>query len=144
MLTQTEKDKARSAVRRAVDRGTLTRPPHCEECGSTPERAKDGRSTIHAHHHKGYEQPLDVRWLCPACHFAHDLRPSGEDNGRAKLTKQEVVEIRAKYRPDATWWNPTGGARTLAREFGVSDRTIKRIIKREIWIDAALHPMPEE
>lgn len=48
---------AHSAVARAVRCGTLTRLP-CESCGN-PESVA---------HHDDYDKPLDVRWLCPACH----------------------------------------------------------------------------
>lgn len=130
------KAKARAAVKRAVKSGRLLRHESCEECGCTPARGSDGRATIHAHHHKGYDNPLDVVWLCPVCHFVEDPRPSGESNGRAKLSANDVFEIRARYRPGRRLRQ--GSARGLAREYGVSNSTIVRIISGEIWIDAAL------
>ena len=36
-----------------------TAPANCELC--------DAETKLHAHHHD-YEKPLDVTWLCPACH----------------------------------------------------------------------------
>jgi len=139
MASEIEKMRARAAVKRALTSGRLTRPRTCEQCGSEPPPASDGRSTLHAHHHHGYELPLDVIWLCPVCHFSHDRRPAGEKNGMAQLTQDQVVDIRSRYRPDAKWWSPDGGAKTLAREFGVSARTIGRIVRGEIWIDASLN-----
>jgi len=56
-----EKLKAHYAIRDALRRGKLTKPSECESCG------EPGR--LHAHHHD-YARPLDVRWLCPACHKA--------------------------------------------------------------------------
>lgn len=55
--------RASRAVQRAIKRGILTRPTVCEECG------KDG--TIQAAHYD-YDRPLDVRWLCPRCHYRWD------------------------------------------------------------------------
>lgn len=121
------KDKARAAVNRAIRRGEITRPELCSECGAKPERGSDGRSCIHAHHHKGYEHPLDVEWLCPKCHFKHDPRPSGARNGRAVLTPEAVAYIRTTKRR-------TFG---LAKRFGVDATTISRAREGRHWIDAA-------
>lgn len=55
--------RAREAVKRAIRRGALTRPPICEQC------LKPGR--IEAAHHD-YTQQLAVRWLCVSCHRRWD------------------------------------------------------------------------
>jgi len=144
IFSEAEKHKARSAVNKAVKSGALQRPQKCDECGGFDRRASDGRSTIHAHHHNGYEHALDVVWLCPTCHFKYDERSSGEKNGRAKLTYRDVINIRERYKTGAKWWLPEGSAKKLAREYGVSDRTIGRIIRNEIWIDAALNEHQEK
>lgn len=44
-------------VRYAILKGRLTRGP-CESCGSEKSEA----------HHPDYNKPLDVTWLCRACH----------------------------------------------------------------------------
>lgn len=54
-----EKYKARTMVSNAVRDGVLTRPENCSECGSA------GRIEGH---HSDYFKPLDVVWLCFACH----------------------------------------------------------------------------
>lgn len=64
-------------VNRAVARGQLTRPDHCEACGKFGPKNSRGQATIHGHHHKGYdaEHVLDVVWLCAPCHrLAHPER----------------------------------------------------------------------
>jgi hypothetical protein len=58
-----EKKAAQTAVRRAVERGDLTRQP-CEICG-------DPRTDAH---HDDYDKPLDVRWLCR--HHHASLKPN--------------------------------------------------------------------
>lgn len=55
--------RAHSAVARAKRSGRLVVPAACSDCG-----APHGR--LHAHH-ADYSRPLDVTWLCPACHAKH-------------------------------------------------------------------------
>lgn len=52
------KVKVRSQTRCAVLRGDILRGP-CSECGATDR--------VHAHH-EDYSRPLDIIWLCKACH----------------------------------------------------------------------------
>ena len=56
------KQAARIAVQRAIEAGTLVRPPTCSACSR--EVAVQG-------HHDDYSKPLDVRWLCVPCHNKH-------------------------------------------------------------------------
>lgn len=53
-----ERQKARYAVSNAVRDGRLQKRP-CAFCGSEKD--------LEAHHHD-YTKPLDVTWLCTACH----------------------------------------------------------------------------
>jgi hypothetical protein len=53
-------EAARRAVQVAIKNGSLVRQP-CEQCRATPAEG----------HHDDYNKPLDVRWLCRACHTAH-------------------------------------------------------------------------
>lgn len=62
-----EKYRAHIAVGNAVRAGRLVRQP-CEVCG---------RAEVHAHH-DDYSRPLDVRWLCPACHAQHHAKHDTE------------------------------------------------------------------
>lgn len=50
---------ARKAVYEAVKAGKILRPLNCSSCLQT--------CVPHAHHHD-YGRPLDVQWLCRACH----------------------------------------------------------------------------
>jgi hypothetical protein len=51
----------------------------------------------------------------------------GEEHWDAKLTEKEVKEIRSKYIPNVY------GIKKLAKEYQVSESTIKFIIKRVTW-----------
>lgn len=64
-----EKGDAHDITERAIETGELVRPSTCEACGGSGEPFADGRSPIQAHH-CDYNKPLDVMWLCQACH--HD------------------------------------------------------------------------
>lgn len=63
-------DKAQNKLERAIQRGEITRPETCEECGMKPPPFTDGRTPIQAHH-DDYSKPLEVRWLCQRCHHKH-------------------------------------------------------------------------
>lgn len=54
-----------------------------------------------------------------------ERRPRGEGHGCAKLTESDVIQIRALYQP--------GLGSVLARQFGVRQVTISRIVRGDIW-----------
>ncbi len=58
-------ERARVLLRQAVVRGDIVKPASCERCGAAPLKT----AHIHGHHHD-YSKPLDVAWLCLACHGA--------------------------------------------------------------------------
>jgi hypothetical protein len=55
-----EAGAAHATVYRAILSGALVRQP-CRECGAPGAQG---------HHHRGYDFPLDVVWLCPLHHKA--------------------------------------------------------------------------
>ena len=55
----------------------------------------------------------------------------GEANGRHKLTKAEVLEIRNKYIFGSTIY----GSVALAKEYGVCKKTIQAIVNNQTWKD---------
>lgn len=54
-----ERVRARQLLNAAVRRGEVAKPDRCTACGL------EKRLTAH---HDDYSKPLDVRWLCYACH----------------------------------------------------------------------------
>lgn len=78
-----ERERARGAVRRALDTGKLVKPDACqrEECGHEC-------SSLQAHH-ESYEPDhwLDVIWLCPACHSDEHDWNAGQRNGMLRFVE---------------------------------------------------------
>lgn len=54
-----EKRKAHVVLNRAVNKGIVMRPESCSECNKKCK--PDG-------HHEDYSKPLEVVWICRACH----------------------------------------------------------------------------
>jgi hypothetical protein len=81
-------NQATARVTAAVRRGELIRPESCELCGrSKPAISPDipgtrRKSIIVAHHHKGYDFPLDIWWVCQSCNVIL--------KSKTDLTKQQA------------------------------------------------------
>ena len=63
---------ARTIVGNAVRDGRLTKPDQCSKC-------KD-KTRLHGHH-DDYAKPLEVRWLCAACHHQWHAKHGEALNG---------------------------------------------------------------
>ena len=60
---------AHKEVEKALRRGALKKPAHCEQCQRIPKRLEG--------HHEDYSKPLEVHWICHRCHATqHRLLPS--------------------------------------------------------------------
>lgn len=131
------KAQAYRAVRSALANGMLSRPDTCSRCGKPDTKPTSGRHTIQAHHHVGYDRPLEIEWLCPLCHRQETPLPEnmgtqvfGERNGAAKLTGDQVEVIRQSR----------DGCRVLGRRYGVDKTTVQRIRNGTRWLSAAPAP----
>jgi DNA-binding transcriptional regulator YiaG len=62
-----------------------------------------------------------------------ERRPKGETHGQAKLSKQQAAEIRSMYA------ERTISQRQLAARFGVSQRTVLRVVNGRSWSDGNSH-----
>lgn len=82
LVTKDAKQQARMLLARAVAAGTVTKPAQCSECTET--------YNLHGHH-PDYAKPLDVVWLCPACHNRlHNALPGKCRRCGAALAKSET------------------------------------------------------
>jgi hypothetical protein len=59
--------------------------------------------------------------------YLHRVAYSGEENGRALLTKEQVLEIKQKYIPYKY------SAKRLSKEYGVSESCITHILNNTSW-----------
>jgi hypothetical protein len=87
---------AQQAVSQAVEEGRLVRPEACELCGEVPDPILVGkfggsfyRTSIFAHHWKGYDHPLDVWFICRAC----DGKLRGPECHNGSISKEEARRI---------------------------------------------------
>ena len=73
----------------------------------------------------------NLRWDTPKNNqddrIKHGTDPKGERNPSAKLTWEQVREIRSKYIPRRYTY------RMLGAEYGVNKRTIELIINNKLW-----------
>jgi transcriptional regulator with GAF, ATPase, and Fis domain len=96
-MNEHTKVRARAAAQYAIGTGRL-QPQRCS-CGATKVDA----------HHDDYQRPLDVTWLCRACHLSL----------HAALRGREVSVVRRAI-------EEAGSVAAAARALGVSRRTVHR------------------
>lgn len=92
-----------------------------------------GLECDHINEIKSDARLVNLRWLSRSENFRRSQHriPRGEEHGRAKLTKESVLEIRRRYHRT----HPTkSNARELAIEFGVTHWTIAAITSGRTWI----------
>lgn len=101
-----KKDIARQRVRDAVRSGRLVKPDKCSRCLIVFEK-----KLIHGHHHRGYENPYEIEWICIFCHNKEHielLRSSSLENSKVHGFKKgfdprrNITTGRSKFRPPAS------------------------------------------
>jgi len=87
--------RARRKLRDAVQSGRVTKPECCEACGErlAPLQIEG--------HHEDYSKPLEVIWLCRACHSAlHTLSSSPSDEQQITEAVEEVGSALSTSQPE--------------------------------------------
>lgn len=77
---------AKNKVRKALKNGSLIKPKFCELCGRSESISHKGKSNIVAHHWNGYENALDVWFICHPC----NMKLRGEEFHEGKITKDQA------------------------------------------------------
>jgi hypothetical protein len=96
--------EAHRVFRKALEDKEIERPQYCEQCGRRVRgwglKASDEHfvDSIDGHH-DDYSRPLDVIWLCGACHGAVHNQPQRVDHHQClrTLTIEETLDIRAEF-----------------------------------------------
>lgn len=95
-----------------------------------PSRPKNQKAN-HKDGDKGNCRADNLEWLTRNANQIHaykmGLAGSGENHGRAKLTDEQVREIRASYQ--GAW----GEQSRIAERYGVSQGLITKIVRGEVW-----------
>ena len=98
---------------------------------SNPVEVIDGFEVMHS-----CDNPSCVRLDCLSLGTSQDnikdkvnkgRQAKGEKNGRAKLTEDDVKEIRRRYK------KIKGQQTRLAKEFGISRKQIRSIVNNKLW-----------
>ncbi|PWU06772.1 MAG: hypothetical protein C5B43_01280 [Verrucomicrobia bacterium] len=117
-----KKRYANVLLNRAVSKGELERPSHCQNCKN--------RAAIQGHHHD-YGKPYDVTWLCSKCHAKahapdHPLNP--------KNCKQTPMpSIYDQYNRVMISFNlPTEEFIALQREADIQKKTVSQVMQELI------------
>jgi hypothetical protein len=79
-----EKYKARSDLNNAVLLGKIRKPAKCDRCGSEPESSRHIQA-----HHDDYAKPLEVEWLCKACHLSEHGQRDRDAEALAPFDSEE-------------------------------------------------------
>lgn len=94
----------------------------------------DGAHVNHIDGNRLNNEASNLEWCTHLQNTRHAIsiglfKPKGQDASRAKLTNEQVLEIRRRYKP----FDPVNGGKPLAKEFGVSNALIGNIAARRYW-----------
>lgn len=74
LMVRLTKEESRTITKKAVRSGALQRPLMCDKC----DKGNGPKQGIHAHH-KDYNKPFDIVWLCANCHGKEHQRLNWEN-----------------------------------------------------------------
>lgn len=96
----------------------------------------------HKHGNKNDNRKSELEWCTRKENIQHAIdtglhKQKGEDNWMAKLTQEEVREIRKQYIPQ----DPDFGGRALAEHYGVRPSVISNVVRGKTWDDDDYEPI---
>ncbi len=95
----TNQKTAHKYVELAIKSGELTRLTKCEACGKTPTDNKT--KSIVAHHWNGYDEYLNVWWVCRSCNGFLDIHDGSllRDNAKEYVRRKQYERAGYVYEP---------------------------------------------
>lgn len=132
VLAQHKYGKGYLHVTLHMDGGRKTFPVHRLVARAFIGAPEDNQQINHKNGDKKDNRPKNLEWVSPGENMKHaydtGMRDAarGESAGGAKLTADEVREIRERFGEET---NKTA----LGRKYGVTRQTIGKIIRRETW-----------
>lgn len=84
---------ASQIFRKAMKKGEVSRLDTCELCGRNPRKEK--RYDLVAHHWNGYDNPLDIWWICSRCNNIL----MGPEFHNGSVSKEEAKVVIANFKP---------------------------------------------
>lgn len=111
----------------------------CVRCGSSTDLQVDHKNAQLKVTHRLWSWSKEKRdkelakcWvLCRSCHLTKTLAmgemPTGERNGRAKLSEENVLKVREEHEAG------TSTIRELADRYGVHKSTILKVVRGNTW-----------
>lgn len=115
--------------------GGKTRTVHRVIAETFLEKEKEKNFINHKDGNKTNNNIDNLEWCTRSENIRHAynnglIHPKkGENNGRAKLSQEDVEYIRSVYRP----LDPNYGAKALAKVFGVAPQTISAVVYKQNW-----------
>lgn len=82
----------------------------------------------------GPYSPSNVKCITRAKNSSEQRHPSCEEGPRAKLTREQVIEIRSSYRA----YSREGNGKILSEKYGVTRAAIAKCVRGETWKDPNL------
>lgn len=108
----------------------LGQPSICEACGRTDDEVRYEWANLSGK----YLNIEDYARMCQPCHINYDdSATKGMNQPTAKLTDDDVREIRARFGARKKWQRGGDTQESLAEEFGVDQALIWRIVNGKAW-----------
>lgn len=103
------------------------------------ESPSDVHQVNHLDGNKSNNHVKNLEWVTPSENVLHSIKtglrvPSvGEQHGRAKLTWEQVNQIRSMKRSGCGWKRPT--LREIGKQFGVTHTCVFKILNNQRWTE---------
>jgi len=117
------KYESHKLVNRYISLGIIKKPSHCQHCGKKIKRLDS--------HHEDYDLPLDILWVCLACHWklhSNGMKLTEDDFKKITKNKQDTMKNLADYSISLK------GKKDKRRRYNILKSTMKKTWKPPVII----------